>query len=235
MNVVAAAEALWAQHTIHLDPEPQGERHGVVNTDDPGDALSFVAVGDSMIAGCGVENQSEGFTPAMAAVFSDMLDRPVDWRAVGKLGATMRRVRYRLLPQVDHHADLMVLCAGSNDLMARRTIAQWRDDLSASIDLAKGRADHVVVFSAAQLYRSPSLGRSLRHVIADMTDEQTQTSREICEQHGVRFLDMTHEDVHADRDDFYAHDHFHPSAYGYRCMAERVGQLLDGWMTSELR
>ena len=68
---------------------------------------------------------------------------------------------------------------------------------------AWARSVAVVVFSAAQLYRSPSLGRSLRHVIADMTDEQTQTSREICEQHGVRFLDMTHEDVHADRDDSY--------------------------------
>ncbi|NMF02876.1 SGNH/GDSL hydrolase family protein [Bifidobacterium boum] len=234
MNIVAAAEALWAQHTIHLDPEPQGERHGVVNASADGEALSFVAVGDSMIAGCGVEDQSEGFTPAMASVFSDMLDRPVDWRAVGKLGATMRRVRYRLLPQVDDHADLMVLCAGSNDLMARRTIAQWRDDLSASLDLAKDRADHVVVFSAAQLYRSPSLGKSLRHVIEGMTDEQTQASREICERYGVRFLDMTHEDVHADRDRFYAHDRFHPSVYGYQCMAERVGQLLGGWMTSEL-
>ncbi|MEJ5922084.1 SGNH/GDSL hydrolase family protein [Bifidobacterium thermophilum] len=235
MNVVAAAEALWAQHTIHLDPEPRGERQGVVHADQTGDALSFVAVGDSMIAGCGVEDQSEGFTPAMASVFSDVLDRPVDWRAVGKLGATMRRVRYRLLPQVEHHADLMVLCAGSNDLMARRTIAQWRDDLSASLDLAKGRADHVVVFSAAQLYRSPSLGKSLRHVIEGMTDEQTQASREICEQYGVRFLDMTHEDVGADREGFYAHDRFHPSAYGYHCMAQRVGELLEGWMADTLR
>ena len=61
MNIVAAAEALWAQHTIHLDPEPQGERHGVVNASADGEALSFVAVGDSMIAGVAL-GLSEGLS-----------------------------------------------------------------------------------------------------------------------------------------------------------------------------
>lgn len=59
MNILALAEAWWAQHSIHLDPEPEGERHGSIgvatNQTTP---LRFVTVGDSMIAGCGVDNQA---------------------------------------------------------------------------------------------------------------------------------------------------------------------------------
>lgn len=235
MNVLTLAQAWWAQHTIHLDPEPTGERSGSVTIDGAeGRSLRFVAVGDSMIAGCGVDDQSEGFTPALAKCFSHTLNRSVDWEAHGRLGATMRRVRYRLMPEIEGQTDLMVVCAGSNDLMARRTLAEWKADLSATLDEAKTICDNIVVFSAAQLYRSPSLGAELRKVIGRMTEEQTAASKAICEEKHVEYLDMTHEDVHADLDSFYAHDRFHPGRYGYEYMAQRVDELLGEWLKSNL-
>ena len=235
MNILALAEAWCAQHSIHLDPEPEGERHGSIgvatNQTTP---LRFVTVGDSMIAGCGVDNQAQGFTPDMAAEFSNILNKPIDWEAHGKLGATMRRVRYRLLPEIHGTADLLILCAGSNDLMARRSLAEWKTDLAATLDEAQAISDNIIVFSAAQLYRSPSLGTSLRKVIETMTDDQTKASKTICSQKGALFLDMTHEDVHADQTRFYAHDRFHPSDYGYRYMAKQVGTLIGPWLKERL-
>lgn len=236
MNVLALAQAWWARHAVHLDPEPEGDRSGSVTVaDDPvGKPLRFVAVGDSMIAGCGVDNQSDGLTPALAKCFSRTLHRSIDWEAYGRLGATMRRVRYRLLPEIEGNADLVVICAGSNDLMARRALDEWRADLSATIDEAKTICGNIVVFSAGQLYRSPSLGAELRKVIGRMTDEQTAASKAICERKHVAYLDMAHEDVHADLDSFYAHDRFHPGRCGYEYMAQRVAELLQEWLMANL-
>ncbi len=236
MNVLALAEAWWAQHSIHLDQEPGGDRFGtiIIEGDMRAAPLRMVAIGDSMIAGCGVDDQAHGFTPDLAAVFSRVLNRSIAWESYGKLGATVRRVRYRLLPEVEGRADLLVLCAGSNDLMARRSLEEWRTDLAAAIDEAKRLSDNIVVFSAGQLYRSPSLGKALRQVIKRMTDEQTAASKAICEQKQVLFLDMTHEDVHADQERFYAHDNFHPSDYGYSYMAECTATMAGDWLKARL-
>lgn len=225
------AEAWWAKHHVHLAAEPAGERSGVVGPlASDRSPLSLVAVGDSMVAGCGVDDQKDGFIPAIAQEIAGALGRQVQWRTYGKLGATMRRVRYRLLPEVDDSPDLLIVCAGSNDIMAQRSIDEWKTDLAAVLDEAQPLTDNIVVFSSGQLYNSPLLGPALREFLEGQIDAQTRASREICAERGVFFLDMTHEDVRSDTDEFYASDHFHPGAFGYRYMAGRTVELLDDYL-----
>ncbi|KAA8816227.1 SGNH/GDSL hydrolase family protein [Bifidobacterium callitrichos] len=184
--------------------------------------ITLVTVGDSLTVGCGVASQSEGLTPSMAHALAAKVGRPVRWATHGKLGATMRRVRFRLLPEVTESPDLLVLCAGSNDLMARRSMKEWRADLTAAIDEAKALCPHVAVISSGQVYRSPALGRTLRKAILDMTDAQTAVSREICAARQVRFVDMTHYDTGLTDTEFWADDNFHPSKRCYQLLANGV-------------
>lgn len=184
--------------------------------------ITLVTVGDSLTVGCGVASQSEGLTPSMAHALAARVGRPVHWATHGKLGATMRRVRFRLLPEVTESPDLLVLCAGSNDLMARRSMKEWRADLTAAIDEAKALCPHVVVISSGQVYRSPALGRTLRKAILDMTDAQTAVSREICAAKQVTFVDMTHYDTGLTDAEFWADDDFHPSKRCYQLLANGV-------------
>ena len=184
--------------------------------------LTLVTVGDSLTVGCGVANQSEGLTPDMAHALASRTGRPVRWMTHGKLGATMRRVRFRLLPEVTETPDLLVLCAGSNDLMARRSMKEWSADLTAAIDEAKALCPNVVVISSGQVYRSPALGRTLRKAILEMTDAQTAISRRICADRQVTFVDMTHYDTGLTDAEFWADDDFHPSKRCYRLLADGV-------------
>lgn len=230
---VAIGEALWAKHHVHLAPEPSGDRFGTVRAGTGADSrppLRMVAVGDSMVAACGVDDQSVGFVPDLASVFAERLNRHIDWEAHGRLGATMRRVRYRLLPEVEGHPDLLVVIAGSNDIMARRGIEEWKADLRATLEEARPLSEHIIVFSCGQLYNSPALGATLRRSLKGKVDEQVEASRIICREFGARYVDMAHEDVNADDASFYADDHFHPGEFGYRYMAERSGELLDDWL-----
>ncbi|WEV76238.1 GDSL-type esterase/lipase family protein [Bifidobacterium sp. ESL0800] len=226
---IATLEALWAKHTIHLAEAPGGEPFGVKTVDRKasGDATPLIicAIGDSMIAGCGTQDQQEGLTPDIAQGFADELQRDVAWEAHGKLGATMRRVRYRQLAEVlkaGKKFDILLICAGSNDIMANRTLDEWRDDLGAVLDEAKPLSEHIVVLSPGQMQHEPSLGRALRRAILREMDEQAAVSKQVCAAHHATYVDMIHENVHADAPDFFSPDHFHPSAQGYRYMTEGV-------------
>ena len=124
------SQALWAKYTLRLAPEAPGERHGVVSPSSfvpeaSARPLRLVAIGDSLVAGSGVENQNLALTPRIARKIADTVNRPVQWETHAKLGSTMRRVRYRFLPEVTGHIDILFICAGSNDVMAKRSKEEW--------------------------------------------------------------------------------------------------------------
>lgn len=242
MNPAVLVEAWWAKHHVKLAAEPAGERQGTCRVPDEssastGDAepLTMVAVGDSMSVGCGVTDQGQGFIPDIAQALAVRLGRTVSWSTHGRLGATIRRVRYRLLPEVAGHADLLVICAGSNDIMANRSWEEWRTDLSATVEDAKSKGTRVLVLSSGQLYRDPALGKALRAEVERRIDRQTAISEEICARAGVTYVDATHDDVGTDRQDFWGIDHFHPGREGYRRMAECVVAKLPGAFVDDLR
>lgn len=229
---VATLEAIWAKHTVNLAEPPAGEPSGTeAFTGADADSgprlppLTLCAVGDSMIAGCGTDDQREGFVPNVARALADSFERDVEWEAHGKLGATMRRVRYRMLPEVlgvGTRFDMFMICAGSNDIMANRTLDEWRDDLSGVLEQAKLLSDHVVVLGPGQMQHEPSLGRVLRRALEHEMDEQALASQQVCDKYHVSYVNMVHEDVHADEPGFFSSDRFHPSTEGYRYIAQGV-------------
>ncbi|QWW20733.1 SGNH/GDSL hydrolase family protein [Schaalia sp. 19OD2882] len=230
------SEAAWARSTVKLDPEPEGERSGLVHPkgvdahmpSDEGEAapLRFVAVGDSLVAACGVDSQELGMVPAIAQQIADRTGRPVHWRTHAKLGATMRRVRHRFLPEVDGPVDVLLLCAGSNDIMARRGEEEWESELSAVLDRAIELSPRVLLSSAGQPHNSPRLPRALRQHLRGKIDRQTEISKRLCAERGVAYADVAHVDL---VEGFWAGDGFHPSAQGYafatRCLVDAMEWL----------
>lgn len=90
-------QALWAKHTVRLAPEPPGRRSGVVLPSSPiaeatAEPLRLVAVGDSLVAGSGVDNQSDALTPRIAQKIAEKTGRSVCWETYSKLGSTMRKI-----------------------------------------------------------------------------------------------------------------------------------------------
>ncbi len=208
--MIVLGQGLWAKQTVKLAPEPPGERCGIAGPG--GEPIRLVAVGDSLVAGSGVEDQSEGLVPRLAAKLSEAHEAPVAWETYSQLGATMRRVRYRFLPEVEGDADILLVCAGSNDVMARRTLAEWEDDLSFTLDSAQEKAKRVVLCSAGQPHNSPALPVRLRRAIEARVDEQTEVSRSLCEERDISFANVTHSPL---PEGFWAGDGFHPSDVGY--------------------
>ncbi|WP_165218594.1 SGNH/GDSL hydrolase family protein [Schaalia sp. ZJ1691] len=216
-------QAAIATRRVHLLPEPEGERSGIVTPRDgqadSQEPIRFVAVGDSLVAGSGVSSQAESLTPRISSRLADATGRCVSWQTHAKLGSTMRRVRYRFLEEVEGHVDVLFLCAGSNDILARRGRQDWVDDLTAAIDIAEGLADHLIVCSSGQPHNSPKLPGMLRKELAKRINAQTEDSSRICRDRGIDFVDVAHAPLF---DGFWASDGFHPSAAGYEFAADQV-------------
>ncbi len=234
-KAIVPIQGFRASKVIKLDPEPVGARHGIVapnSNAEVSETFTLIAVGDSMVAGCGTDNQSKGFIPQVAQTIANSTHKAVEWRAVGRLGATMRRVRFKLLPQVQeklgkNRCDLLVICAGSNDLLAQRTLEEFSRDLRATLDIATTLATHVVILSPGQLFNNPRLQKALKHYLHLQSNQLVSTSYKICAEYGVHYINMTEVDVSAQSKGFYANDNFHPNAYGYGVMAEKLLPFLE--------
>ncbi|MBO6020840.1 MAG: SGNH/GDSL hydrolase family protein [Aeriscardovia sp.] len=172
-------------------------------------------------AGCGCSNTKYGLVPQFLRLLAKRMNRNVEWNLVGKFGATLTRVRYRLLPTLEgSHWDVLILCAGSNDLMAFRPADEkWKKELKESIEMAKGLADKVIVFSSAEVYMVPAFGRSLQNQLKKATLYQAKVAQEVCEANGAFYVNQTVGTPHGDTKWFWCSDCFHPSYEGYRVIA----------------
>lgn len=171
---------MWAKGRVKLASEPKGKWFGlfdakgrVVDIEVPigpdwkgangVKPILAVMVGDSLVAGCGVDDQSKGIMPLLAARVAKRTGRPVAWRTVGKLGATARRVRYRMIGDINDRPDVLIVCVGGNDMLAGRSVREWAAGLAPVLDAAKNKAGKVMHAFA---------GRSIHHRCEIVGDDQ---------------------------------------------------------------
>jgi lysophospholipase L1-like esterase len=215
---VAAAQGLWLRSTIKVAPPAPGPTRGRAGTTSR-PALRIAVVGESTAAGCGVDSHDEGFAGSLARELTARTHRPVDWQVAGQLGATARRIRHRLLPQVDEDLDAAVLLAGGNDVMSRRTPEEWQDDLTAIVDDLTGRAGHVVVAGTPPFALFPAMPATLGRYLSERAAALDEVARRVCASRPCATW-VTMPGIPGP--DFFARDRFHLSAVGYRHWAQVI-------------
>jgi lysophospholipase L1-like esterase len=222
---VIAVQGMRLRSTIITTPPATGPTSGTVGSAS-GPPLRLAVLGDSTAAGCGVDTHDNGFTGWLARELAGRARRTVSWQVVGQFGATARRIRHRLLPQLGADLDVAVLLAGGNDVLARRTPAEWREDLAAILDGLTDRAEQVVVAGIPPFASFPSLPGTLGRYLGEHASALDAVSRQLCAEH-PRTTWVTPTGVPPP--DYFAHDRFHPSASGYRfwaqVVADRLGRL----------
>lgn len=221
-TAVALTQGLWLRSRIEMLPQAGGATTGTVGP--AGNrALRLGVLGESTAAGCGVETHARGFAGALAERLSGD-QRDVQWSVVGEHGATARRIRYRLLPKLAGEFDVVVVLAGANDVLARRSAESWGEDLDAIVVDLSARSRHVVVTGTPPFLAFPSLPRALARYLAGRGGRLDSVSQAVCGgTTGIEFVATRNDLVNGD---FFARDGFHPSESGYRQWAEVVAETL---------
>lgn len=218
---VVVAQGIWLRATMKLASPPTGPAFGIegASTRPP---IRLAVIGESTAAGYGVDAHAEGFAASVARELAARSDRPVEWQTIGQFGATARRIRHRLIPQITAKPDFVIVLAGGNDVLARRRPDEWRSELTAILDTLSDNAEHTVISEIPRFANSPAFPSIFARFVDERATEFNEISREMCADRPA----ATWITCPPPTADYFASDGLHPNRYGYGQWAEAVaGQL----------
>lgn len=148
---------------------PQDDSHGIVGDGDGhGKPLSLLLVGESPVAGIGVDSHADGIGAATAHALARVTGRGIRWRSCGVNGITAAQALTDLLPTIpDTSVDIACIAFGVNDSTSFRRQSRWRDDILTMIDTLQRRTQPRLILLAGvpPLATFPALPAPLRQVL----------------------------------------------------------------------
>jgi lysophospholipase L1-like esterase len=221
------------RHTRRMTPrlpEAAGPVAGTAGASMDGAPLRLLALGESPVAGVGVETQGQAITGQLANTLAERLQRPVLWRACGKNGVTVRDTLLQVVPTIpEQPVDLALVAFGVNDTTAFRPVARWREDLSEILAALAARcAPRLVILSGVpSLGNFPALPQPLRWVMGLKGQVLDDALRRLAERSArTLYVPLPLDPVNPA---LMAADGYHPSALACSVWARL---LVDAYMAS---
>ena len=243
------------RETVRL-PEPNGERHGMVELSKADDGLSFksqetlnlMVVGDSAAAGVGSQTQQEALVGKMipileqnAVIRSNFAQ--LNWSLQATTGHTSFDILRRLyvLPTPDQPIDVMLLSVGVNDTTSNVAVHKWQQQIEDIIHIAQRKfgVRELIFLSLPPMAQMPAIPSPLNNFVGAKASILDEILQKVCAAHdGVNYMAtdfarMIKEHGNGQPIDIavmFASDGFHPSSlmYGYwaQQIVENITQLL---------
>lgn len=204
-----------------------------------GAPFRLITLGESTIAGIGVDTHTKGFSGTLANTLSNQLGKAVEWKVYAKSGYTAALVAEKLIPKItEEEVDLIVIGLGGNDAFHLNAPWRWRRDIRSLIVTLRDRFPAVpVVFTNMPPIRSfPAFTPLIQRVIGNHVELLGQSLDYVIQPIPNVFYYarvITLEDwrerlgVSAPPADFFS-DGVHPSALTYQVWARDVAEYVGG-------
>lgn len=222
----AVPQALRVRRTAPRFAAATGPSVGTVG-DGPG--LRLLAIGDSIVAGVGAGTTDRALAGATASALAQRLGRRVVWRAHGKIGAGVEKVRLQLGLLDERAADIVVISVGVNDITSLMRSQRWARALDALLDDVRRLHPRAIVALAGipPLQGFPLLPFPLKRIFGLRGSTfNAAASRAVARRAGMVFLPLNF-DPQPSR---FSADGFHPSPESYGdfgdAFAERIAPLV---------
>lgn len=207
-------------------PEATGAQDGIAGEGYPESPLTLVAVGESPVAGVGVDTHEQAITGQLAQALAGRMQRPVHWRACGKNGITVREAMAIVMPDLpENPVDIALVAFGVNDTTAFRPVSSWREDLCSLLDLLaqRCRPKLVLLSGIPPMAHFPALPQPLRWVMGLKAEVLDRAAKDIAAERAQTF----HIPIALDTKDrtMMASDGYHPSAKGCTAWAQLLAEL----------
>ena len=194
--------------------------------------LSYLALGDSYTIGEGVD-VSDRYPMQLVQEWNKAAKIPfASPLIIAKTGWTVDELEtgIQATPTAAEGYDLVTLLIGVNNQYRGRTVESYALDfekmLQRAIGFARGNKAHVIVLSIPDWGVTPfaiSKGVNPAQVVKQI-DDYNETKKEICEKHGIKFIDITVKyRVNGGLPEGVVEDQLHPSKLIY---GQWMGKLL---------
>lgn len=194
-------------------------------------ALHLLLIGESTVAGVGVDTQQQALCGQLAQQMADTWLQPVHWQACGRNGATAAVCRQQLLPGLEQrHWDLVVIVLGVNDTTRLTPRWRWRGELEGLLEHFSARTPQVLFTAVPPLGRFRAVPQPLRSWLGLRAGLLDRDLRRCCASRRALHAPMALS-VEAGH---LARDGYHPSVIGYQRWAAGILACLiqSGWSAS---
>lgn len=178
--------------------------------------LVVLGLGDSTIAGVGVDDPMLGLTAHFSKKLYHLSGRGVRWQSVGHRGATTGDVWREHLPVLleEEHADIVFLSMGANDAIRLRSTKSAITHTTAVLDALHERfPGAVVLMSSMPAFRLfETIPHPLRAVMSGHATTLETALRPLVERYPRTLMSPPPRFY---PQGFFAEDLFHPSSEGY--------------------
>ena len=203
--------------------------------------LNLISIGESTIAGVGVETHEEGFTGTLAKELSALLDTNVNWKVYARSGYTAKRITYKIIPKiVEQEADLIVMGIGGNDAFKLNKPSQWKEDVRKLIEATRSKFPEapIVFCNMPPIKEFPAFTRIIKFTVGNLVeilgDELGKTAGEY---ENVFYFGekitleewISKFDLSASRDAFFS-DGVHPSKLTYQTWGKDIANKIHSNM-----
>ncbi len=221
---VVLPQALWTRRSALRLPPAVGASQGMAGAQWAGIPLRLLLVGESTVAGVGVEFHESALAAQLANALAVRWQRPVAWRACGENGVTAQQAAECLLPQaLAELADLALLVFGVNDSTHLSSLSSWDQSLRALAEPLLQNGSRVAFTGVPPLQHFTALPWLLRRLLGMRARLLDEHLRSLC-----GCLGASHHQVQLQfAAEYLAVDGYHPSALGYQVWGQSLAEQLE--------
>jgi lysophospholipase L1-like esterase len=135
--------------------------------------LKLLSIGESTIAGVGVDYHKNGFTGALANTLSRELENNINWRVYARSGYTVKQLCKKIVPKIEESStDIIVIGMGGNDAFTLNSPKKWVNDITNLINLLQSKFPDTPIFftNMPPIKEFPAFTKTIKFVIGNLVE-----------------------------------------------------------------
>lgn len=137
------------------------------------DTIDLLSIGESTIAGVGVEFHKNGFTGSLANTLSIELQSNINWRVYARSGYTVQQVCKKIIPKIEEKStDLIVIGMGGNDAFTLNSPKKWTKAIENLVNLLQVKFPETPIFftNMPPIKEFPAFTKPIKFVIGNLVE-----------------------------------------------------------------
>jgi lysophospholipase L1-like esterase len=199
--------------------------------------LRFLSLGESTIAGVGVNDHKDGVTGHIALTINTLTHKKVSWQVLARNGYTAARVNEKLVPRIpEQPLDLIVIGLGGNDTFHLNSPLTFRKNMILTIQNIQKKQAYakIVIINMPPIAYFPAFPWLVKLILGNLVRLHGAVIRDLPDlfqnvyymSENIDFIDRVKTSEQAIDMRNYFSDGVHPSALTYQIWGTEIGTFV---------